>query len=64
MCLNYFLLYVQLEEMQTRARHQGGVSYIKKESHERLQAIFNWVTLGYICCFILTQVVMLYLSYA
>lgn len=31
MCLNYAVLYLQLDEMQKRARMQGGVAYMKKD---------------------------------
>ena len=52
MCLDYALMYLQMDDMQKRARMQGGVAYIKKEQYDKLEKIMRIVTLVYVATFI------------
>ena len=56
MSLNYALMYLQLENMQKESRVQGGVAYMNRESHEKLQRVVNIVTFTYVAIFILVQI--------
>jgi len=38
---------------------QGGVAYIKKENHDKLQKIMTIITLIYVGIFILVQIVVM-----
>ena len=46
-------MYLQLEDMNKRSRSQGGVAYIKKEYHVKLQKIMNIITFTYVGLFLL-----------
>ena len=48
--------------MQKRARVQGGIAYIRKESHDKLTKIMFIVTLVYVSIFILVQILILILT--
>ena len=41
-----------MDDMQKRARMQGGVAYIKKEQYDKLEKIMRIVTLVYVATFI------------
>lgn len=62
MSLDYALMYLQLEDMNKRARVQGGVAYMKKEHHEKLSKIMNIVTFSYVGIFILVQLAIMILT--
>ena len=62
MSLDYALCYLQLEDMQKRARVQGGIAYIKKEYHEKIQKIMLWATSIYVGVFITIQIALLILT--
>ena len=51
MSFNYALIYLQLEDMQLRARSSGGIAYIRKENQEKIQKIMNIITFVYIISF-------------
>ena len=51
MSLDYALIYVQLEDMQKRARVQGGVAFMDKERHAKLSKIMNIITFSYVGVF-------------
>lgn len=53
MSLNYALMYLQLDEMQKKARMQGGVAYMNKENHEKLSKVIYFVMFIYVGLFIL-----------
>jgi hypothetical protein len=46
-------MYLQLEDMQKRARVQGGIAYMKKANHAKIERIMNIVTFTYVGLFIL-----------
>ena len=52
MSLDYAVMYLQLDDMQKRSRVQGGVAFMKKESHTKLTKIMNIVTLCFVGIFI------------
>ena len=62
MSLDFALMYLQLEDMNKRARAQGGVAYFKKENHIKLQKIMNIVTFSYVGIFIVVQTVVMVLT--
>lgn len=63
MSLDYAFCYLQLEDMQKKARVQGGITaYIKKEYHEKIYNFMNWVTFIYVGIFIAVQIAVLILT--
>jgi len=62
MSLDYALMYLQLEDMNRRARVQGGIAYMKKEHHEKLSKIMNIVSFSYVGIFILVQTTVMVLT--
>ena len=62
MSIDYSLMYLQLEDMNKRSRSQGGVAYIKKEYHVKLQKIMNIITFTYVGLFLLVQVAIIILT--
>ena len=62
MSFNYALIYLQLEDMQLRARSSGGIAYIRKENQEKIQKIMNIITFVYIISFMVVQLGMLVLT--
>ena len=62
MSFNFALLYLQLEDMQKRARSQGGIAYIKQEYHVKIQKIMNIIAFTYIGIFMVVQLVVLGLT--
>lgn len=62
MSLDYALMYLALDDMQKRSRVQGGVAYIKKEQHEKLEKIMFIVTFTYVGIFIGIQVLIIILT--
>lgn len=51
MSFNYAVLYLQLEDMQKRSRSQGGIAYLKKESHKKIEKIMNVISFSYVGLF-------------
>jgi hypothetical protein len=62
MSLDYALIYLQLEDMQKRARSAGGVAYITRNAHHKLEKIINIVTFTYVGIFILVQAAVMVLT--
>jgi len=62
MSINYVLIFLQLEDMQKRARVQGGVAFMNKEKHEKLSKILNIITFTYVAIFIGVQALVMVLT--
>ena len=62
MSLDYALMYLQLEDMQKRARSEGGVAYMTRTAHLKLTKIINIVTFTYVGIFIVVQVIVMILT--
>ena len=62
MSLDYALMYLQLEDMQKRARSAGGVAYMSRNAHQKLEKIMNIVTFTYVGIFILVQAAVMILT--
>jgi hypothetical protein len=52
MSLDYALIYLQLDDMNKRARVQGGVAYMQQDRYNKLVKIVNIITFVYVGIFI------------
>ena len=52
MSLDYALIYLQLDDMNKRARVQGGIAYMQQDRYNKLVKIVNIITFVYVGIFI------------